>query len=66
MLSTIKACTQFLFFNQYFSQHYRHIFWGIIYPLLIISDEEIRQYKDDPEGFIGQSDSINEKEEDDE
>lgn len=40
--------------NNFMWANYKCIFWNIIYPFLVVSDEEIRQFQDDSEGFIGQ------------
>ena len=44
--------------NNYFWEHYRFIFWRIVYPLIQVNDEEIREYHDDSEGFIKQAESL--------
>ncbi len=40
--------------NNFIWANYKGIFWNIIYPLMVVSDEEIRQFQHDAEGFIGQ------------
>lgn len=47
--------------NNYMWENYRNIFWRILFPMLSLSDEELRQYSHDPDLFINQNETLVEK-----
>ncbi len=52
--------------GNYFWGNYKLILWQVVYPLLMVSDQEIRDYEHEPDSCIAQSDTIAEKDENDE